>query len=46
MVIGGLVMYMIGKKTEAPKLKELEEERLVLLDEMMLELHGQVPGKK
>lgn len=45
MMVGGLVMYFIGKKTEAPKLKELEEKRQHLLDEMMLELHGRVPGK-
>lgn len=45
MIVGGIVMYVIGRKTESPKLKELQVKRRALLDELMMELHGSVPGK-
>lgn len=45
LIIGGIVMYVIGRKTESPRLKELEIKRRSLLDELMVELHGKVPGK-
>ncbi len=45
MIVAGLIMRYIGKKTELPKLKPLEERRKKDLDDMLREFHGAVPGE-
>ncbi|MEG1592986.1 MAG: APC family permease, partial [Oscillibacter sp.] len=45
LILAGLVMARIGKKTEGPQLKELQLRRKQQLDEMIRELHGAVPGE-
>lgn len=46
MIIAGIIIRKIGKKTEAPSLKALEEGRKHELDEMLREIHGAVPGEQ
>ncbi len=43
LLVVGIIMAYIGKKTEQPKLKELEEGRRKHLDKMIEEFHGAVP---
>lgn len=46
LIIIGLIVFFIGKKTEGEKLKELQDVRNHLLDERIRELHGAVPKKE
>ena len=43
LLVVGVAMTYMGKKTEQPKLKELEEGRRQHLDKMIEEFHGAVP---
>lgn len=43
LLVVGIIMAYIGKKTEQPKLEELEEGRRKHLDKMIEEFHGAVP---
>lgn len=45
LIVLGIVIWFIGKKTEGPKLKELQAARKRELDEMIREIHGAVPSK-
>ena len=47
LLVVGLVIYFIGKKTEGPKLKALQAARKQHLDEMIRDLHdGKLPGEE
>lgn len=46
LIIAGSVIWLIGKKTESPKLKELHVIRRKRLDDRIRALHGAVPGEK
>jgi len=46
LVVAGLVLVRIGKKTEGPKLKELESIRKERLDDVIRGFHGALPGEK
>ena len=46
LIVAGLVIWFIGKKTEGPKLKELQAARKKELDETIRKIHGAVPGEK
>lgn len=45
MIVGGAVIWYIGKKTEGAKLKELKAAREEKLDERIKEIHGKVPKR-
>ncbi len=44
LLIGGLILRQIGKKTEGPELAKLEAIRKERLDDIIREFHGAVPG--
>ena len=46
MVVGGLILRRVGKKTELPQLEKLQSARKKELDDMMRHIHGRVPGEK
>ena len=46
MLIAGAIMVRVGKKTEGPKLKELQVTRKKELDNMITALHGTLPGQE
>ena len=47
LLVVGIVIYAIGKKTEGPKLKALQTARKQHLDEMIRDLHeGKLPGEE
>lgn len=46
LVVMGAVIWIVGKKTEGPKLKELQERRNKKLDDRIRALHGAVPGEE
>lgn len=46
LIVLGVIVWLIGKKTEGPKLKELQECRNKKLDERIKALHGIVPDMK
>ena len=46
MLVVGLVVYFIGKKSEGPQLKTLQAARKQHLDETIRDLHeGKLPGE-
>ena len=46
LLVVGVIIYAIGKKTEGAKLKALQDARKQHLDEMIRELHdGKLPGE-
>ena len=46
LLVVGIVIYVIGKKTEGPQLKPLQVARKQHLDEMIRDLHdGKLPGE-
>jgi len=46
MIIGGIIMMYVGKKTEGPELEKLEPIRKKKLDEMIEAIHGALPDGK
>lgn len=44
LIILGSIVWVFGKKTEGPKLKELQDCRNKKLDERIIALHGVAPG--
>ncbi|WP_312060754.1 hypothetical protein [Anaerotignum sp.] len=44
LIILGCIVWVFGKKTEGPKLKELQDCRNKKLDERIIALHGVAPG--
>jgi hypothetical protein len=46
LLVVGVIIYAVGKKTEGPQLKTLQAARKQHLDEMIRELHdGKLPGE-
>ena len=45
LIVVGVVVWLIGRKMEGPKLKELQAARKRELDDMIRQIHGAVPGE-
>lgn len=45
LIVVGIVIMLIGKKSEGSELAALQERRNRKLDERILELHGSIPRK-
>ncbi len=45
LLVVGIVIWLIGKKTEGPQVQALKAARKAELDKMIQEIHGEIPGE-
>ena len=43
LLVVGIVIWLIGKKTEGPQVQALKAARKAELDKMIQEIHGEIP---